>query len=467
MNKRSLKMAAAASVLALALMAPSAFAQVPDPDGGLGGNFGSIVLEKNCSDPLSILDTTQCSYNIAAPKGYQDVDQKAFNTNLAVPIQSTDQFQLNKQDIDADVKNVAIQGPQIPVAVAVAKSGDSKAYGHDADVYLFAPQKADASVKGFQIVASKTGSADVIGSGNGNTTAIGGNTGNFQKAESEIEGKGALAIANDAIAPGGDGGNNYGASGGDVKDSSNGGWAVDATLGLAASVGGDGGTVGCCPDGVCCGDLEGSEGSACCPSTADGGNGGKAEVEGKAIGGDGGASTGGAGGTQTAGDGAAGGIATNIALAKNVGDGATSKAWNDATSGDSTMGDTNGNLIVGGNTGGNKTFGVMAGGSAANVLGVAVTQVGDVSSTSGDACQNGDPKAVAINKIDQSGVGSTVTATQDPVQRSKTTGTVTQDANSRQNADQTVSSDKQFAGGIADGSVIKVGQLNVFDGTPQ
>ncbi len=451
MSTRSLKAAAAASVLALALMVPSALAW-----------GGGIELEKNCSNGLGVLDATQCSYNVAAPSGEQETgDQKAANVNLAVPIQKIEQRQENEQEVDASVKNDAHQGFQIPIAAAVAVSGESKAYGHEAKVDVDALQTADAGVKGFMIVKSDTGSADIEESGNGDTKVIGGHTGNYQEAESEIKGEDAKAEAEGDPGKGGNGGDNYGANGGDVKDSGNGGWAVSATLAKAESEGGDGGTVGCCPkkdgednnnnDSSCCNREDGSK---CCNS-ANGGNGGEVEVEGgKAIGGDGSA-TAGAGGTQKAGAGGAGASSANIALAKNVGDNASSKAWNDATSGYSTVGDTSGNHVLGGVTGGNETKGVMVGGSAANVLGVAVNQSGNVSSYSGTATQNGDPKAIAVNKIDQSDAGSKVTQTLHPNQQGWNDQDFSQDAQSNQNADQwqSVQSDKQTASGSASSKV--------------
>ena len=439
MSTRSLKMAAGAAILALGLTVPSAFA------------WGGLELEKNCSNGLGLLDTTQCSVNIATPSGDQDVHQFGLNANVAVPVQTSDQTQVNKQYTDADTYNMAIQKAE-PVAVAVAKSGESKAYGHDADVKIFAPQYADAGVNGFMIVKSETGSADITGSGNGDTTAIGGNTGNFQDADAKIEGEGALAIAKGAIAPGGDSGSNYGASGGDVEDSGN-AWALEATLGKAESEGGDGGDA-CCADN--------SDGflsslfppsSSCCNTGGAGGSGGDAGLTGGDANATGNGSTTGAGGTQATGAAGDGGTAANISLAKNVGDGANAQTWNSATSGNSTMGDTMGNYIVGGVSGGNKTVGVMAGGSAANVLGVAVTQNGNVTSTSGTATQNGDPKAIAENCLTQS--GSTVNQQQwaAPQNSSNNAPPINQSGSNSQSAGQTVSSGWQKAEGLAHGGV--------------
>jgi len=433
MSTRSIRMAAGAAVLALAMMAPSALAW-----------GGGIELEKNCSNGLGVLDTTQCSYNVAAPSGHQDVQQDAYNVNVAIPVQAAGQKQINKQDVDANVRNIAFMGEQEPKAVAVAKSGDATANGHNADVHVFAPQFADAGVHGSMSVSSSTGSADIEHSGNGDTRATGGNTGNTQDAEAKIEGEDARAVARGAIARGGNGGSNDGANGGDVKRSGNGGWAIDATIASAESEGGNGGSVGCCSNrnddkgGRPSSSNNDKDENGCCNTGGNGGNAGNSSVTGgDATGGAGAGSTAGNGGNQWAGAGANGGTAANIALAKNVGDNANSQAWNNATSGNSSMGNTMGNYVVGGLTGGNTTYGVMAGGSATNILGVAVNQSGNVTSTSGTATQNGSPSATSSNCLTQSG-SPWVSQSQNPGQsNSMSGGAVSQNAGSTQSAGQT------------------------------
>lgn len=192
MSKRALRrtrvVLSMVSVIALAMMFPTA-AFAYDTDGS---NFGSIVLEKNCSDGLGIVDSAQCSFNVAAPKGEQEVTQKATNLNLAATRQDQYQKQYNVQAADASVENKAYLGFQLPIAAVVTFSGSSTATGHDADVDVHAHQNADAGNYGHVIAATATGDAPT--GAYGDTNANGGFTGIRQNSEAEIEGEDAVVV---------------------------------------------------------------------------------------------------------------------------------------------------------------------------------------------------------------------------------------------------------------------------------
>lgn len=467
MSRRTLKWVAGLSVLTVALVLPvSTFAAEPNNVVPIdrGGNFGSIVLEKNCADGLGILDASQCSFNVAAPEAKQDVEQKAITANVAVPIQVQLQKQENEQKAYAPAENKAIQVAK-PEAVIVTKSGDAKAYGHYSDVFIPGlKQEADASAEGPLTVNSDTGSADTHIHGN----VDGGNadTGNYQKGEAEIEGKYAKAETGNAEANGGDGGKAVSVGGDNYKTGnavaiapskgeadSKGGIAVQAAVGVGVTCNKDG-----CPNDLNSVDPTGSE--KCCPLSET-----EAEIEGdaKANGGDvcvkggdagatGGDSTAGNAGNATGGAGGDGGKAIPIALAKNIGDNAKAEQFNNAISGHATGGNADGHDYNGGNTGGNKTFGVITGGTATNVIGIQVNQSGNVDAKSGDATNSGSANANSENWLKQWAQPS-VNQSQNPDQKGAVLSATKQEAVTKQENEQKVSTGNQWASGKAESEV--------------
>jgi len=465
MSRRTLKWVAIVSALTVALTFPLAvLAAPPGPNGGNSAllPFG-FFLEKNCADGLGILDASQCSFNLAAANGKQDVKQEGEAENEAKTWQDQYQEQENEQEAYAPATNLALQVAKSE-AFTVAKSGDAKAYGHYADIYIPGlEQEAEAGVEGFMIVKNETGDANTWVHGD----VYGGNanTGNYQYGEAEIEGENAEAEAEEAESKAGDGGDAV-SVGGDQYGTSNakgeneaegeaeseGGVAVQAAVGVGVTC--DNNT--CCPSNQVDSVVDPNGSDECCPlnetaANIEGdtsANGGEASINGGDNNVNAGDSYAGDAGTANGGAGGASGIASNIALAKNIGDNAKAEVYNNATSGYANGGDAYGHAQNGGVTGANEVYGVMAGGEATNVLGIQINQHGDVWATSGSATNNAPATANAENNLEQ-WAEPWVKQWQDPVQKGAVVSKTEQEAEVEQENEQKVSTDDQRAGGSA------------------
>lgn len=373
---------------------------------------GALDLERNCSDGLGIVDSAACSFNVATPTGHQMVSQAAENENVFVPRQGMIQGQANVPVSVNSADQSSVQRNLRSSAEIDVKSGDSEAVGHYGVADLSGlTQVAVAGPIGGQDVRSDTGNAN---------TTVGGDTfggiadsSASQTSRADISGGFALAAGLGWAGDGGDGGRADGGDGGDINRSGNSGWAVDATIGLAAARGGDA-------------EAEGAEG-------------------GNATTGAGGAISSGSGAAATGGAGATGGANTITSTARNVGDNPTATATGTATSGPATVGDTFGHEVVGGLTGGNTTVASMTGGTATNLLGVTFTQSGDVSSDSGAVTNSGAASASTAATNTQNANPPVTQSVNQPVVTGTNSAPNTQNANSTQTATpaQTVSSADQ------------------------
>ena len=368
-------------------------------------------LERECATGglLNQSQSAQCSFNIAKTESKQFAPQDAYVKNDVDALQFLKLEQENEAYVKPEAENKNYQKDLTSVAKVETKSGDANAYGHWQVVDLKGvEQKADADAKGIVVQTGVSGSADT--KAYGDIDASGGYAGAKQESKSVIAGDGWLKIegeigvtkGGDAVALGKAG------DGGDVEKNEAESGKGGSNLAIPVSLGGfaiaaddnkddkkddkkdENNTYGA-------GGTATGGGSSATSGTQTAGSSGQASLNGTA--GDGG-NLFAIAKTESCGD-------TNVnALAKGVGDNASSEASGTATGG-SANGGWAGQKVEGGKSGDVYNKAAIVGGQATNILNVDAKQYGDVYAKSGDVSNTGSATSGLNANVEQKSYAKT------------------------------------------------------------